>query len=385
MLNSTQVRSALISIGKSSFYLAMLSAVFLMLPLRSYSQPPESSDKQYAVIGYYAGNASQVSRIKAKQLSHIIYSFCGLRGNKLYLGDTLTVKRLTALKKQNPKLKIQLALGGWGGCKTCSQVFSSEKGRIEFALSVRRACERLKTDGIDLDWEYPAVKGYPGHLYQAVDKENFTALVLQLRQTLGSKYEISFAAGAFTEYLENSIDWPAVMKAVDRVNLMTYDLVNGYSPVTGHHTALYSTPSQVESTDHAVNFLLCQGVPASKIVIGAAFYARVWQDAGNINNGLHQPARPKATVGISIVDASCSEKQGFKHLWDDMAQAPYRYHPGKKIFVTFDDQRSVKLKTQYVVDKKLGGMMFWQIRLDRTREPLTEVITQVFREATLRK
>src|SRR5690349_22776137 len=71
---------------------------------------------------------------------------------------------------------------------------------------------------------------------------NFTLLIQALRTTLGDKYEISFAAGGFTKFLTQSIEWNAVMPFVDRVNLMTYDLINGYSTVTGHHTPLYSTP-----------------------------------------------------------------------------------------------------------------------------------------------
>jgi chitinase len=89
-------------------------------------------------------------------------------------------------------------------------------------------------------------------------------LIQALRTTLGDKYEISFAAGGFTKFLTQSIEWNAIMPFVDRVNLMTYDLINGYSTVTGHHTPLYSTPEQIESTDHAVKYLDSIGVSKNK-------------------------------------------------------------------------------------------------------------------------
>ena len=54
---------------------------------------------------------------------------------------------------------------------------------------------------------------------------------------------------------------------VDKINLMTYDLVNGNSAITGHHTPLYSTPEQMNSTDNAVRYLDLIGVPKSKIII----------------------------------------------------------------------------------------------------------------------
>lgn len=335
---------------------------------------PAQTSRDYTVIAYFAGGSSKISTIKPKMITHVIYSFCGLKGNKLYLRDTLTVRRLVALKKQNPKLKVLLMLGGWGGCKTCSDLFTSVANREAFALSVKRANEKLGTDGIDLDWEYPAIEGYPGHKYTPEDKNTFTLLVQQLRKTLGPRYEISFAAGGFQEYLDKSIDWAPVMKEVDRVNIMSYDLVNGYSKITGHHTALYSTPQLKESADNAVTYLINQGVPAEKIVIGAAFYARVWQSVPPDNNGLYQPASFRNTVGISTVASYYTPSNGYAYYWDDTAKAPFSYNASRKLFVTFDNNRSVKLKTEYMMKKGLNGIMFWQIALDKNRESLLGTI-----------
>jgi len=355
----------------------LLCFLFVLIGANVNSQ----AQTDYTVTGYFHGGASNVSKVRPKLISHIIYSFCGLRGNRLYLRDTLTVRRLVALKKQNPRLKVLLSLGGWGGCKTCSDLFTSAENREAFALSVKRANEKLGTDGIDLDWEYPAVEGYPGHKFVPEDKNTFTLLVQQLRKTLGNRYEISFAAGGFQEFLEKSIDWVPVMKEVDRVNIMTYDLVNGYSTVTGHHTALYSTPYLKESADNAVTYLLNQGVSANKIVIGAAFYARVWQNVDSLNNGLYQAAVFRNTVGARTVAAYYTPANGYKYFWDDTAKAPFLYHPQKKLFVTYDDNRSVRLKTEYVVAKKLNGIMFWQIAHDKTQGSFLDTINETLKLA----
>ena len=141
----------------------------------------------------------------------------------------------------------------------CSDVFSSAEGRKEFSQSVLDLNKLYGTDGIDLDWEYPAVEGYPDHAFKPADRPNFTALVRELRNTLGNKYEITFAAGGFQQFLDDAVEWKEVMSVVDRVNLMTYDLVNGNSIVTGHHTGLYSSPEQHESTDNAVQYLIKLG------------------------------------------------------------------------------------------------------------------------------
>ena len=134
----------------------------------------QSKDK-FSVIGYYAGDAQHVDAYPVEKLTHIIYSFCHLKGNKLNVdnaNDTLTIKHLVELKKRNPSLNVILSIGGWSGCAPCSEAFSTNEGREEFAASTKHLMEYFKTDGIDLDWEYPAIEGYPGHRYVPKDKHN---------------------------------------------------------------------------------------------------------------------------------------------------------------------------------------------------------------------
>jgi chitinase len=329
------------------------------------------------IIAYYAGDSTAFKAYPTEKLTHIIYSFLHLKGNAVAFDkpeDKTTVKALVALKARNPKLKIMLSLGGWGGCETCSQVFSAEKGRSDFARSVEEVLKATHTDGIDLDWEYPAIEGMPGHRFAPEDRHNFTLLVQTLRQTLGDSYEISFAAGGFTEALKKSIEWKAVMPLVNRVNLMSYDLVNGYSTTTGHHTPLYSTPTQGQSVDSSVRFLDSVGVASGKIAIGAAFYARVFRGVSAAGNGLNQAGKFKTTANYKDFKDSLYAGQGFVTHWDSVAQAPYAYSKSRQEFASFDDVKSVQLKARYAADKKLGGIMFWELTGDPPQHGLLDAI-----------
>ncbi|RZL16196.1 MAG: glycoside hydrolase family 18 protein [Hymenobacter sp.] len=331
------------------------------------------------MIAYYAGDATAFRRYPTGKLTHIIYSFLHLQGNTLAFDNAqarATVAALVELKAQQPQLKVMLSLGGWTGCPTCSQVFATDQGRAAFAASVKEVLTATHTDGIDLDWEYPAIAGPPGHRFAPEDRHNFTLLVQTLRATLGSQYEISFAAGGFPAYLRHSVEWPAVMAVVDRVNLMSYDLVNGYSTRTGHHTPLYATPQQRESVEDGVRFLDSVGVAPRQIVIGAAFYARVFSRVAPAANGLYQSGGFSRAINYRDFADSLSAAQGFRQYWDSTAQAPYAYNPRRQEFATFDNARSLRLKAQYVRSKRLGGVMFWELTGDTPRQGLLEYLSQ---------
>ena len=366
-----------------------IGKVFLLLSIfvcysclnSSGNETPTSSaevkqENTFKVIAYWTGSDKKIDRESILQLDQIIYSFLHLEKNSLYVSqkDSLHLKYLTSLKKINSDLKVLISLGGWGGCETCSEVFSGKKGREEFTNSVKEILQDYNTDGIDLDWEYPAIEGYPGHKFMPEDRKNFTLLVKELRKELGQDYVISFAAGGFQDYLEKSVEWHEVMPLMDHVNLMSYDMVNGGSSKTGHHSSLYSTSGQELSTDKALEYLDSLGVPREKIVIGAAFYARVWENVENPSTGLYQKADFKESVLFKDMEDYTSGYPGFKHLWDSVASAPYSVNKEKGLFATYDDSLSIALKTEYALNNNLGGIMFWQLSGDKSGEGLLDAI-----------
>jgi chitinase len=350
-------------------------AIFVLCLFSTLLTPVQAQPLR--IIGYYAGPPENVQTIHAEKLTHLIFCFGGLKGADFALrsaADTQCIRNMVALKQQNPRLRVMLSLGGWGGCASCSEVFSSDENRHRFAESVREITDYFQTDGIDLDWEYPVVSGFPGHRRHPDDKDNFSALLKALHEANPPPFEISFAAGGYTAYIDSAIDWTAIQPYTDFINIMSYDLVHGYSRTSGHHTPLYSTPQQTESTDHAVKLLLQKGVPSPMLVIGAAFYGRYFRiDEGNPIN-LYQPCRFDHAFSYAHAADSLSEQNGFRHYWDNTAQAPYALNEKRALLATYDDERSVALKTRYALQHSLGGIMFWQLMDDLPQQRLLKVI-----------
>lgn len=338
----------------------------------------KDGENHFEIIAYATANTGEISKENVMQLDEIIYSFLHLKGDTLEVNERSDeyLTYLSSLKKMNPDLKVLVSLGGWGGCKTCSDVFSTEEGRKNFTQSLRSILNKYNADGIDLDWEYPAIEGFPDHDFKPEDKHNFTLLVQELRDGLGEDRVISFAAGGFPEYLRNSIEWKEVMEVVDHVNIMSYDIVNGNSIKTGHHTSLFSTTSQKTSVKSSVDYLDSLGVPKEKMVIGAAFYARVWEHVGDTLKGLYQQGKFKQGVAYRNFDNYLKENPGYQIYWDSVAHAPYAYNSEKGLFTTFDDSLSIADKTRYAIKNDLGGIMFWELSNDKPEKGLLNVIYQ---------
>ena len=73
-------------------------------------------------------------------------------------------------------------------------------------------------------------------------------------------------------------------------------------------------------------------------------------------------------------------KNGFIRYWDPVAKAAYLYNADEKLFISYEDTKSIQLKTQYAIDNGLGGIMFWQLRSDAKKEGLLDAIHEVVKK-----
>jgi chitinase len=143
---------------------------------------------------------------------------------------------------------------------------------------------------------------------------------------------------------------------------------------------LYSTPEQPESVDFAVRYLDSIGIPLEKVVIGITFYARTFSDVQDVNNGLYQKGKFSGYVNYKHFDEKFGASSGYLYYWDKKARAPYAYNKTTKTFATFDNLHSVYQKTKYAKDRKLAGVMFWELRGDLESGGLLDMIYEVSKD-----
>jgi len=320
-------------------------------------------------IGYVMDHSMHtVTAADARMLTHINLAFALIRDGQLDLHLLTKLNRIEAFRRWNPQLKIVLSVGGWG-CDGFSAAAMTDAGRKRFAASCLEAVEQYGLDGIDIDWEYPCSDA-AGIAADPRDKENFTLLLQAIRDAIGREKILSVAMGA-DESCANNTEMDKVSPILDYVQLMTYDMCNGFSTRSGHHAAL--SPSKGDTSKNntraVVEIYHEAGVPYEKMVIGAAFYARQFAVETDANNGLLQPSGP-GLDGASYhhITSEYLNEHGYTRFWDTDAEAAWLWNG--KTFVSYESAEAIRRKAQYVKDKKLAGLMYWEHGHDQTKELL---------------
>lgn len=279
------------------------------------------------------------------------------------------------LKQQNPDIRILLSIGGWGA-EGFSDVAAGEESRNSIAESAMEVMEKYGLDGIDIDWEYPGFS-VAGIRSRADDGINFIRLLSCIRERMdksGRDYMLTIAAGGDT-YFTRQVDMKEASRYLDYVQLMTYDLQGGFQKVTGHHTSLYMGRGNLIDTcvDKAVQIFGEAGVPAKKLIIGVAYYSRMWKGVSSGWNGIGMEAQTVGTYGPDYGELvnHYINQNGYRRYWDEEAKAPYLYNG--ETFISYDDKESIACKIDYLKEHQLGGIMFWEYKCDGTGT-LTEFI-----------
>lgn len=341
-------------------------------PKPTATPKPTTSSSGKIVATYIYSNYNGLKQSDVENVD-IIYAAFGLIDQETY---TMTFRKadnkmkvLTDARKKDPDTKIVLSIGGWGA-DGFSQMAGSSTRRKTFIDSVMAFVDKYQLDGVDIDWEYPVTGGDIVHSDN--DKNNFTKLLKDFREALdqrtasdGSKMLLTIAAAADYGYWQDSINVKQAIQYLDYVNLMTYDYNGAWSDTTGHHTN-YSAPTSEwgwpgSSMVTSVKYALEAGVPAEKIIVGAAAYGKEFKGVtSKANNGLGQSYTGGCRdIDLSeIMDLVNNPNSGFKRYWDSKAQAPYLFDGST--FICYDDAESVKLKAEYVVKNNLAGIMFWE-------------------------
>ena len=184
--------------------------------------------------------------------------------------------------------------------------------------NIKNALEQYGFDGVFFDYEFPVRREH---------KENWGAFLVSLKEVLGDEYLMGCAISS------GSADLPIeAIRAIDRVELMCYDMWEEEDPDTlGMHSPLSVTIDCWKT-------LRRLGYESSQIDVGMPFYARP------TNHGAYWYAY-----------------KDYYHLIDENG---YYYDESIGLTMSFNNQETIYKKTEWAIEKGLGGVMVWNYQND---------------------
>jgi len=413
------MQDMLLIIGKTLQSAKRVTGLCLALSLSALAQPPHDlrptgSVQQPRVVGYYTQWSvydnffvkNLVTSGSAKVLTQIDYAFAELSNNQCASADnyadyqdplpadaTVSGKadsqaagafvgnfhQLQELKKLYPNIKIVMSIGGGSANPADFSTVSDATHRKAFVKSCidmyvkgnfgPGIVEPGIFDGFDIDWEYPA---------STEDEANLTALLAEFRSQMdavkkGMTLSIASSAGSWAYQY---IDFKAAQESLDFFGLMAYDFDGPWNNTTGLVAPLFHAkgdPDPSNNANYAVEAYLAAGVKPEKIVFGIPFYGYEWTGVPATDHGLFQPGQPLGSG--SSYNQIIPAPAGFKKYRDPKTMAPWLYDGTN--FWTYDDPLSLGYKSLYVREKKLGGVMAWDLSGDTPNAELLKTTADV--------
>ncbi|KAJ2059872.1 hypothetical protein GGI17_004145 [Coemansia sp. S146] len=362
------------------------------------------------ILGYYPSwKRAKMDGVDFSKYTHINIAFgIPLQDGTFNFEDQWALPQILS-QVHGGGAKALLSIGGWTGSNFFSDIMKNDGTRNTMLTSMVNYVNNNNLDGIDIDWEYPGRQGNTCNVYDAQnDMPNF----LKFLQDLRGKFDASFGpsnklitlavrAQPFDIYNSPSNDVSAFAKVVDYANIMAYDINGPWMSDTGpnapfNYEAGKGTPLSLVS---AIDAWTGAGWPAKQLVAGLGFYGRstvAQQDMTRDMQNQYQPQLHEVPLGDSedapwydacARSTSASGTWQWKSLrgqgvltsprfpsapwirqWDGVTQTPWLFNPSTKIFLSYDDPDSIRIKSDYAASRGLGGVMIWSVNMDHNSE-----------------
>ncbi|OCK74185.1 glycoside hydrolase family 18 protein [Lepidopterella palustris CBS 459.81] len=303
------------------------------------------------------------SSLNLDVISHVFYAFAWVKPDgTIYLSDEWADSQIevdgtngclnsfAALKKKYTVLRVVLSVGGGGkGSEPFAEVARHAASRDRFAQSARDLVMQYCLDGIDIDWEHPS---------DTQQGSDYVQLLAVLRSYLPAPRFTLTSALPAGEWALKHINLAHAAAYLDLVNLMAYDFSGPWVKASGHHAQLYA-PQQPHndaaaiSCHSAVAYMIKQGVPPNKILLGIPAYGRSFLGTHGVGHPFSGHGGEEGTFEYKDLP-----RPGAQELVDDKVGAAYCMG-GDGGFVTYDNPQTVKLKANYVRLNGLAGLFYW--------------------------
>lgn len=199
-----------------------------------------------------------------------------------------------------------------------------------------------------VDWEHPSNSSEGIHYVQLLEA---------LRSALPTPFILTSALPA-GEWALRNITIGRASTYLDYINLMAYDFSGPWTERCGYQSQLFTpqnphSDAATTSCQSGVQYLISQGVPPPKILLGVPAYGRSFLGARKAGDKFTGHGGEEG-----VFEYRDLPRPGGKVSVDQKTGAAYCIG-GDGGFVSYDNQETVQMKAEYAKQHQLAGLFFW--------------------------
>ena len=317
----------------SSSWSFLVVTLFTIVPIQptEAQTPPVRRDTSFRVVGYLPDyRVEGIDPSIGRYLTDLIFFSVKATPTGQFESKTLDDAKTKSLLKRfrdEHGVQIHLCIGGWERSQGFDEIAATAKSRRHFAESLVAFCRQRGFDGADLDWEHPK---------NDVEAKNYGALLSDIAQAFKPyRLRLTAAVAAWQTLTAEGVT------AVDAIHLMSYDNA-------GRH-------STFEASQTDVTKFVKLGVPPNKLCLGLPFYGRAIASGDRVKTYSEIAATARLTPETDEADG-----------------------------LFFNGPATIRKKTQFATEQKLGGVMVWEIGQDALGEASLLHVIDTARRTTKR-
>ncbi|EGT37739.1 hypothetical protein CAEBREN_23160 [Caenorhabditis brenneri] len=237
-----------------------------------------------------------------------------------------------------------------------------------------------RLDGVELFYRLPLSKE---------DKDNFVFFVRELRYKLESMrkttsrqtpYIVAVYASPHSWAVKGESLVSDLLPSVDFFNVETdnFNAPNLETGVTGPLSPLYSKNDQ--SIDSKMRAYVCIAKEPSRLNFIVPFRGVSWKNVEYPleNEEQYRTVRMKNESGNALAWRDFKKEWDLSSaVWDEKSKTPYVWNPKNRSLLTFENERSMREKMEYMISKNLGGITVDRVEWDDDSNTLLNALTSI--------
>ncbi len=224
--------------------------------------------------------------------------------------------------------------------------------------------------GINIDFE---------NLYDEDKNTNMINFLIDLKKYLNQikpNLELSFAAPSIKV---GNWSFESLVQICDYLFVMCYDYYGSWNDFTAPSAPLIG-PFLNITKSFEVDYANIVNAQPDKLILGVPYYGNYWKTKlKDPYTKVDTSVTNKEWIGYLTYKQIVKDYFIYEKLWDTLSQTPWiRWLDTKWNQIWYDDEKSLELKYDFAIQKKLKGIGIWALGYDGDRTELWNLIKKKF-------